>query len=180
MTVTHWERHTHREKNPLRDTHIERHTQRYTETGRLETHTHWGRHPHPGRDTHSWERDIHTHTEAEKLKQGEWDTHSHTERDIQTQRERHTMRERKKYMETHTHTDMQTEKGMTEDEMAGWHHWLNGCESGRTLGVGDGQGDLACCDSWGRKESDTTERLNWTDWEEGKLTLIQLIPFLFK
>ena len=54
------------------------------------------------------------------------------------------------------------EKGTTEDEMAGWHHWLNGCESEWTPGVGDGQGGLACCDSWGRKESDTTEWLNWT------------------
>ena len=60
----------------------------------------------------------------------------------------------------------QEEKGTTEDEMAGWHHWLDGRESGWTLGVGDGQGGLACCDSWGRKESDTTERLNWTDWSE--------------
>ena len=49
---------------------------------------------------------------------------------------------------------------MTEDKMAGWHHGLNGRESERTPGVGDGQGGLACCDSWGRKESDTTERLN--------------------
>ena len=57
----------------------------------------------------------------------------------------------------------QEEKGMTEDEMAGWHHWLDGHESGWTLGVGDGQGGLACCDSWGRKESDTTEQLNWTE-----------------
>ena len=48
----------------------------------------------------------------------------------------------------------------TEDEMVGWHHQLNGHESEQTLGVGDGQGGLACCDSWGRKESDTTERLN--------------------
>ena len=59
----------------------------------------------------------------------------------------------------------QEEKGMTEDEMAGWHHWLNGRESEWTQGVGDGQGGLACCDSWGRKESDTTERLNWTEAE---------------
>ena len=58
----------------------------------------------------------------------------------------------------------QEKKGMTEDEMAGWHHWLNGRESEWTLGVGDGQGGLACCDSWGLKESDTTERLNWTEW----------------
>ena len=49
---------------------------------------------------------------------------------------------------------------MTEDEMAGWHHRLDGYEFGWTLGVGDGQGGLACCDSWGHKESDTTERLN--------------------
>ena len=55
----------------------------------------------------------------------------------------------------------QEEKGMTKDEMAGWHHWLDGLESDWTPGVGDGQGGLACCDSWGRKESDTTERLNW-------------------
>ena len=57
----------------------------------------------------------------------------------------------------------QEEKGTTEDEMAGWHHWLNGHEFEWTPGVGDGQGGLACCDSWGRKESDTTERLNWTE-----------------
>ena len=56
------------------------------------------------------------------------------------------------------------EKGMTEDEMAGWHHWLDGRVSEWTPGVGDGQGGLACCNSWGRKESDTTERLNWTEW----------------
>ena len=57
----------------------------------------------------------------------------------------------------------QEEKGTTEDEMAGWHHCLNGCESEWTLGVGEGQGGLACCDSWGRKESDTTEWLNLTE-----------------
>ena len=57
----------------------------------------------------------------------------------------------------------QEEKGMTEDEMAGWHHWLDGHESEWTLGVGDGQGGLECCYSWGRKELDTTERLNWTE-----------------
>ena len=56
----------------------------------------------------------------------------------------------------------QEEKGKTEDEMAGWHHWL-WHEFGWTLGVGDGQGGLVCCNSWGRKESDTTERLNWTE-----------------
>ena len=55
------------------------------------------------------------------------------------------------------------EKGTTEDEMAGWHHWLDGHEFGWTLGVGDGQGGLVCWDSWGHKESDPTERLNWTE-----------------
>ena len=54
----------------------------------------------------------------------------------------------------------QEEKGTTEDEMAGWNHRLNGHEFGWTPGIGDGQGGLACCHLWGRKESDTTERLN--------------------
>ena len=57
----------------------------------------------------------------------------------------------------------QEEKGTTEDEMAGWDHLLNGHEFEWTPGVGDGQGGLACCDSWGRKESDMTEGLNWTE-----------------
>ena len=57
----------------------------------------------------------------------------------------------------------QEEKGTTEDEMVGWHHWLKGHGFGWTPGVGDGQGGLACCGSWGRKELDTTERLNWTE-----------------
>ena len=57
----------------------------------------------------------------------------------------------------------QEEKGTTEDEMAEWHHWLDGRGSGWTPGVGDGQGGLACCDTWGREESDTTKRLNWTE-----------------
>ena len=57
----------------------------------------------------------------------------------------------------------QEEKGTIEDEMAGWHHWLNGREFGWTPGDGDGQGGLACCDSWGCKEWDTTEWLNWTE-----------------
>ena len=55
----------------------------------------------------------------------------------------------------------QEEKGTTEDEIAGWHHQFDGCESEWTPGVGDEQGSLACCDSWGRKELDTTEWLNW-------------------
>ena len=57
----------------------------------------------------------------------------------------------------------QKKKGTAEDEMAGWHHWLDGHESEWTLGVGDGQRGLACCNSWGHKELDTTERLNWTE-----------------
>ena len=57
----------------------------------------------------------------------------------------------------------QEEKGTTEDGMAGWHHRPDGCKFESTPGVGDGQGGLACCDSWGHKESDTTEGLNWTD-----------------
>ena len=57
----------------------------------------------------------------------------------------------------------QEEKGTPEDEMSGWHHWLDGHEFEWTPGVGDGQGGLACCDSWGRKESDTIERLIWSD-----------------
>ena len=57
----------------------------------------------------------------------------------------------------------QEEKKMTEDEMAGRHHQLDGHESESILGVGDRQRGLACCNLWGRKESDTTERLNWTE-----------------
>ena len=52
---------------------------------------------------------------------------------------------------------------MTEDEMVGWHHRPNGHGFGWTMGVGDGQGGLACCSLWCRRESDTTERLNWTE-----------------
>ena len=57
----------------------------------------------------------------------------------------------------------QEEKRTTEDEMAGWHHWLDGCESEWIPGVGDGQRSLAGHSLWGRKESDTTEWLNWTE-----------------
>ena len=75
----------------------------------------------------------------------------------------------------------QEKKGMTEDETAGWHHWLDGCESEWTPGVGDGQEGLECSNSWGRKESDMTEWLNWTEcaspwgkmkWGEKELSLI--------
>ena len=62
-------------------------------------------------------------------------------------------------------------KGTKEDEMVGWHHWLNGHGFGWTPGVGDGQGGLVCCSSWGRKESDMTEWLNWTE-----LKVIMLWP----
>ena len=55
------------------------------------------------------------------------------------------------------------ENGMTEDEIVGWHHQLNGHEFGQTPAVGDGQGGLACCGPWGCKELDTTERLIWCD-----------------
>ena len=81
----------------------------------------------------------------------------------------------------------QEEKGTTEDVMVGWHHRLNGHGFGWTLGVGDGQGGLASCSSWGLKESDTTEWLNWTEcqiniwiWQffsmkEEKETLLQYV-----
>ena len=68
----------------------------------------------------------------------------------------------------------QEEKGTTEDEMAGWHHRLNGHVFGWTPGVGDGQRGLACCNSWGCKESDMTEWLNWT---EGNWYLNGLVVF---
>ena len=58
------------------------------------------------------------------------------------------------------------EKGTTEDEMVGWHPWLDGHEFGQALGVGDAQGGLACCSPWGHKESDTTEWPNWTELKE--------------
>ena len=54
----------------------------------------------------------------------------------------------------------QEEKGTTEDEMVGWHHWLNGCEFEQAPGVADGMKSLACCSPWGHKESDMTEQLN--------------------
>ena len=63
----------------------------------------------------------------------------------------------------------QEEKGTTEDEMAGWHHRLDGQESEWTPGVGDGQGGLVCCGSWGHKESDMTEWLKWTELRRSKL-----------
>ena len=68
--------------------------------------------------------------------------------------------------------------------MIGWHHWLNGHEFEQASGVGDEQGSLACCSPWGRKQLDTTERLNWTDaiqvicWQEAGLW--ETVDFLFQ
>jgi len=81
----------------------------------------------------------------------------------------------------------QEEKGMTEDEMVGWHHWCEGHESEWTLGVGDRQGSLACYSPWGHEELDTTEWLNWTEPSKtpslflltGSLTLYWLPSFKF-
>ena len=63
----------------------------------------------------------------------------------------------------------QEEKGMTKDEMVGWHHQLNGHGFGYTPGVGDGQGGLGCCSPWGHKETDTTGWLNWTECAQGHI-----------
>ena len=78
----------------------------------------------------------------------------------------------------------QEKKGTTEDEMAGWHHWLDGRESEWTPGDGDRQGGLACCDSWGLKESDTTERLNcielnWFQWKPVPMPLSHVFYSIF-
>ena len=81
----------------------------------------------------------------------------------------------------------QEEKGTTEDERVGWHHWLDGRGFGWTPGVGDGQGGLVCCGSWGCKESDTTDWMNWTEsldakivgllcWETGYLHSFKVSP----
>ena len=59
--------------------------------------------------------------------------------------------------------------------MVGWHHRLNAHGFGRTLGIGEGQGGLACCDSWGHKELDTTEWLNWTEVKSYYLLLLHLV-----
>ena len=69
------------------------------------------------------------------------------------------------------------EKGMTEDEMVGWHHWLNGHEFEQALGVGDGQGGLACCSPWGHKKSDTTEQLNWTPSSDLPCCMVLFLAF---
>ena len=69
----------------------------------------------------------------------------------------------------------QEEMGTTEDEMVGWHHQFDGHEFEQALRVGDGQGSLACCSPWGHKESDMTERLNWTR----SIWLIRLFKYFF-
>ena len=67
------------------------------------------------------------------------------------------------------YTSMRSNQGTTENEMVGWCHRLNAHEFKRALGVGDGQGSLACCSPWGRKASDKTEWLNWTDYSQLQL-----------
>ena len=73
----------------------------------------------------------------------------------------------------------QEEKGMTEDEMAGWHHLLDGRAFEWSPGVGDGQRGLVCCNSWGRKESDRSKRLNWNELNVYfSMLFSQIIPHL--
>ena len=66
------------------------------------------------------------------------------------------------------------EKGTTDDEMVGWHHWLDGHEFEQALGVGDGQGCLAFCSPWGHKELNMTEWLKWTDYQEYEISIFFL------
>ena len=67
----------------------------------------------------------------------------------------------------------QKEKEMTEDEMIGWHHQLNGYESGQAPGDGNGEGSLVCCSSWGQKELDKAKRLSWTELKQGPTVQIK-------
>ena len=69
---------------------------------------------------------------------------------------------------------------MTENEMVGWHHQFNGCELGQTLGDSEGQGGLACCTPWGRKELDMTQQLNNRKESSPTLTTKQLFIFQVK
>ena len=72
--------------------------------------------------------------------------------------------------------DWRQEKGMTEDEMVRWHHWLKGHELEHALRDNEGQGSLACCSPWGHKQSDVTEQLNWTEMLAGKPGSLLLPP----
>ena len=69
----------------------------------------------------------------------------------------------------------QEEKGMTEDEMVEWHHWLDGHEFEQAPGIGDGQGSLVCCTAWDCKELDMTEQLNWTSHNAFYLRLLLVL-----
>ena len=73
----------------------------------------------------------------------------------------------------------QKEKGTTEDEMVGWHHWLDGHEFEQALRVGDGQRGLVCCSPWGLKESDMNEQLNWTETDARGATVLRLFSRLW-
>ena len=70
----------------------------------------------------------------------------------------------------------QEEKGVTEDEMVGWHHWLDGHEFEQALGNGEGEGSLMCCSPWGHKESVMTEQVNWTIWNSYSSTVVNESP----
>ena len=73
----------------------------------------------------------------------------------------------------------QEEKGMTEDEMVGYHHWLDGHDFEQCPGVDDGQRSLVCCSPWGRQELDMSERLNWTEWLMMSVFFHMLIDYLY-
>ena len=73
----------------------------------------------------------------------------------------------------------QEEKGMTEDEMVGWYHWLDGYEFEQGPGAGDGQGRLVCFNPWGCKESDTTEWLNWLKRSKTEWVLSRMIRYIW-
>ena len=75
--------------------------------------------------------------------------------------------------------DWRQEKGTTEDEMVGWHHRLDGHEFEQDLGVGDGQGSLACCSPWDHKESDVTERLNWIELKHSPVELPVMMEMFY-
>ena len=76
--------------------------------------------------------------------------------------------------------DWGQEKGTTGDEMVGWHHWLDGHEFEQALRVGDGRGGLACCSPWGRKESDTTQWLNWSEYISLSILTLSVFFLPFK